>query len=275
MAQTYYEGGSPSNYTIGGVRVWFDRLLDDSTTPVRYEGYRDLGNVVESSFEEAIDLLEHFSSRSGTRTKDAELVTKVGEDLVVTLDELNVYNLRSYFMGGNVTDLAASSGGAMSISSEIMRLDGTEVRILGYGYNAVGIDVFDIAGSVALSSSTDYEIVDIIGGYKGIKRRTGGTITTGAYVKVDYDYDQRAHKLFYPVTSTTVKGKAMFFGVSDTGQEFAREFRNVQMKTEGNFSLKDADWTTFQLRLAILDDTETVPTAPFGLFRHYGRGTGL
>jgi hypothetical protein len=39
--------------------------------------------------------------------------------------------------------------------------------------------------------------------------------------------------------------------------------------------LNDDDWSTFQLRLKILDDSVAVPTAPFGLFEHYGTGEDL
>ena len=328
-----YAGGSPQNYTVGGTRFWFNRLVDDSLSPPRYEGFRDMGNVVDSSLEQAIEELEHFSSKSGTRRRDRSITTQIEEDITFTLDELNVENLREFFRGGDITDVLAAESDASdwlattayvlgdwvvptarngfifkcttagtSDSSEpspwpttagdteadatvvwtaftlaarvdeVMQLVGTETRILGYGLTAASVVVSDITGVTPFTLTTDYLIVDVIGGYKGIQRVAGGGITDGEFVSVDYDYETLANKMFSPATNLEVKGQAMFFGVSDTGNEFKRSFRTTQLQPEGAMELDDEDWTTFDLDLKILDDTDVTPTAPFGLFHHYGVG---
>ena len=68
-------GGSPALYTIGGTRFWFNRLSDALASPVRYEGWKDMGNVVDDNFEEEKDELDHHSSRHGTRKRDRSLVS--------------------------------------------------------------------------------------------------------------------------------------------------------------------------------------------------------
>ncbi len=332
---TQYEGGSPQNYTVGGTRFWFNRLADDSVSPVRYEGYRDMGNVVDSSLEQAIEELEHYSSKSGTRRRDRSLVTQIEEAITFTLDEPNAENLRAFFRGGAVTDepdvpenasawvattayalgdwvepisptgfaFKATVAGTSDASEptwpttegdtvvdatvtwttyligtqadEIMQLVGVEERILGKGYNAGAVVVKDITDVTTYVKDTDYSEVAIIGDYVGIKRIEGGAIASGDFVRVTYNYERRAHKLFSPATELEVKGQALFFGVSDTGNEFVRSFRTAQIQPEGAFDLDDEDWSTFDLNLKILDDTDVTPTAPFGLFRHYGVGTDL
>lgn len=124
--------------------------------------------------------------------------------------------------------------------------------------------------------NTDYEIIDWIGGYKAILWLSGGSLNAaGEYVRIDYTYDIRAHRTFNPLTENAIEGKAVFFGVSDTGNEFIREFEQCSLEREGTFSLNPEDWSNFQFRVKILDDSEVNPTMPAGIFRHYGVGTNL
>jgi len=335
-AQAFFQGGSPSNYTIGGTRFWFNRLSDDSVTPNRYEGFVDMGNVVDSNLEQEIQEQDHFSSKTGTRRKDRSLVKEISEEVIFTLDELSTENLRSFFRGGDVTDMPAqpadpadwqattayvvgdwvaattpagyrficttagtsdaseptwptAEGGtvtdgtvvwtawpANSVDDEIIQLKRTDTKILRFGYTAEDIVVKDITDVTTYVKDTDYEEVAISpGGYVGIKRIEGGAIADGDFVRVDYNYVSRVRRRFAPATSLEVVGQALFFGVSDTGNEFMRSFRNAQIEPEGAFAMNDDDWSNFQLRLKILDDSDTVETAPFGLFYHYGTGTDL
>jgi hypothetical protein len=274
---SYFLGGSPANYTVGGARFWFDRLVDASTTPPRYEGYRDFGNVVDSAIASEKDILDHFSIRSGTRMRDRSLTREITEDVVLTLDELSIDNLRGYFNAGAITAVAAGVGTGVA-SDEIHQVRIGETTILGKGYNAASIVVKDIGDTLTYTTPDDYTVVDIIGGYKGLLWAAGSVVpnlVAGDFVRIDYVYDVRAHKTFNPLTETDIQGKAVFFGVSDTGNEFIREFERVQLEREGDFTLNPEDWSTFQLRMKILDDSEANPTMPAGIMRHYGVGTDL
>lgn len=332
---SFLQGGSPSNYTVGGARFWFNRLVDPDASPPTYEGFQDMGNVVDSSLEQTIEELEHYSAKTGTRRRDRSLVTQIEEEIVFTLDELSTENLRSFFRAGTVTPKSAvpSSASAWQASTayalgdwvepttpngfaykatvagtssaseptwpttegdtvvdgtvtwtayaigtkadEVMQLNGTEVRILGAGTGPINIVVKDISGSPTHVKDTDYTEVDIIGGYKGIKRIEGGGISDGDFVRVSYDYELRERKVMYPATELEVKGQALFFGVSDTGNEFSRSFALAQIEPEGAFELDDEDWSDFQLRLKILDNSDAVPTAPFGVLEHFGIGQDI
>lgn len=273
MAQAFFQGGSPSNYTIGGTRFWFNRLVDSTSTPPKYEGYRDMGNVVDSSLEQETEEQDHFSSKTGTRRKDRSLVKEISEEILFTLDELSTENLRSFFRAAKSTDVASAQ--SVGKVDEIAQLDREEVRILGSGYQAALIVVKDITDTTTYVLDTDYIEVSIIGGYTGIARIEGGAIADGDFVRISYDYDVEAHRLMKPATVLEVLGMALFFAVSDTGNEFVRSFRNTQIEPEGAFELNDDDWSTFQLRLKILDDSVVTPTAPFGLFKHYGTGLDI
>lgn len=274
---SYFAGGSPANYTIGGTRFWFSRLADASTTPKRYEGYRDLGNVVEAATSIEKEDLEHFTIRSGTRTRDRSLVKTITEDVVLTLDELSLPNLRDFFLAGDVSTVTAGVG-SLVVNDEIAKVSIGQITILGKGYNAASIVVKDIGDTLTYTTPDDYTVVDIIGGYKGLLWAAGSlspNLTEGDFVRIDYVADERAHRTFNPLTETDIQGKAVMFGVSDTGNEFIREFEQVQLEREGDFSPNAEDWTAVQLRMKILDDSEDNPNFPFGIFRHYGVGTDL
>jgi hypothetical protein len=92
---------------------------------------------------------------------------------------------------------------------------------------------------------------------------------------VSYTYEQRVAKKFSPATTLVRKGIALIFSVSDQGNEFVQDYALVQLEPEGQLALSDQDWSKFQMRLKVLDNSSVVPTAPFGLFYHYGVGTNL
>lgn len=275
MSQAYFEGGSPSNYTIGGSRFWFNRLMDETTDPMRYEGYRDMGNVVDCEEASETEVKDHFTAKSGTRKRDASLVMSVTEQFNLTLDELSCRNLRDFFMGGTITKVAASQNTA-EVTDEVMCMDETELRLLGKGYNASTIVVKDITGVTTYVKDTDYtEVTHALSGYKGIRRIANGAIGDGDFVRVSYKYDVRAHRTFAPATKPVIKGKCVLFGVADVGNEFIREIAQVQLERNGGFKLNDQDWSNYQITVKILDDSESQPSFPDGIFRHYGVGTGL
>lgn len=77
----------------------------DGTTPPEAGDMRDVGNVVEFSVEVTEELLEHFSRRSGLKTKDKVVILETGYTASITLDEVSAQNLALYLKGvldGNV-----------------------------------------------------------------------------------------------------------------------------------------------------------------------------
>lgn len=80
-----------TNYYIGKGDVYF-----------RKEGetdYRHLGNVPTFEFTPAIEKLEHFSSRSGVKSKDRTVVLQKSASAHIILEEWNTENLALAFLG--------------------------------------------------------------------------------------------------------------------------------------------------------------------------------
>jgi hypothetical protein len=77
-----------ANYHIGKGIVSFQEA--GGTTFV------DLGNAPSFVYTPSVDKLEHFSSRTGVKTKDFTAITKLGATVKFTLDEVTGLNL-SFF----------------------------------------------------------------------------------------------------------------------------------------------------------------------------------
>lgn len=65
---------------------------------------RDLGNAPEVELTPAIEKLDHFSSRSGVRSKDKSVALEKSMTLRVVLEELTADNIRMLLIGGEVTE---------------------------------------------------------------------------------------------------------------------------------------------------------------------------
>lgn len=74
--------------------------------------YADMGNCSKFEFTITATRLKHFSSRSGIRRKDRDVVTQVDAMVALTLDELTAKNL-------GLAMLATDPGGAVPIMLNI------------------------------------------------------------------------------------------------------------------------------------------------------------
>jgi hypothetical protein len=81
----------PENYQIGkGIA---------SFKPEGDVDFVDLGNCSEIEYEPSIDKLDHFSSRTGIKTKDKSVVLERGGTLRVLMEEATAFNLQLLLMG--------------------------------------------------------------------------------------------------------------------------------------------------------------------------------
>lgn len=90
---------------------------------------RDLGNAPEVELTPAVDKLDHFSSRTGTRTKDRSIIIEKSVTLRLVLEEVTAENLALLLMD---QDLVTNTDGTKRLrilkDTEItgsFRFDGT------------------------------------------------------------------------------------------------------------------------------------------------------
>lgn len=69
----------------------------DGTTPPT--SWTDLGNCPKLEIEVTEEVLDHFSYRTGAKTKDKTVILEAGYSISFDLDEISVANLKLYLKG--------------------------------------------------------------------------------------------------------------------------------------------------------------------------------
>jgi len=154
---------STDNYQIGKGIVSFS--TDDGVT------FRDLGDVSVFEWTPTIEKLDHFSSRSGVKTKDKSVAITVAATLKVTMSEITAANLALMALGTVDTDTAGNS--------LIKSLDLSEVEgiIKFVGTNDVGLKV-NFIGKVSFVPSGSFNPISEEWNTLEV---TGEMVTTDAY----------------------------------------------------------------------------------------------
>jgi hypothetical protein len=127
---------SPDNYALGRGILSFKETGQTN--------FRDMGNCTSLEFSSEIETLEHFSSRTGVRVKDAEVVLQTSGSLVATVDEITMENLRLAFLGSALADqVSADPGYDPNATDQRKKFNGLaaakiEGSLRWVGTNAVG-----------------------------------------------------------------------------------------------------------------------------------------
>jgi hypothetical protein len=262
---THYKLGSSENYTIGGLRFFFNEIVNSV-----YQGYLYLGNVVTGGLAPTVDNLDHFTAKSGKRLKDRRVTREVSMTFNFTLDEPNAIAMNLFMFGAGVSQVASATATAVT-GHQAVASDLEPVTLPHKGASSIVVK----KGVTTLVLNTDYTVTDLLG-YKQIKRMTGSVAcANGDTLTIDYSYDKPAHRTFKPATRTLREGKALIQGVSDIGNEFSYELEKCSLAPSGDFTFNDQDWSQFQFSLEILDNSAADATTPFGTVSHMGTGDDI
>jgi hypothetical protein len=94
----------------GNTKVTVVQTIPDATADGDGEVTRNkelyLGNVVTGSFQSEINFLDHFTAKTGTRTKDRSIVQEISVTINLTMDEPNVDAMNLFMLGGTVSTTA-------------------------------------------------------------------------------------------------------------------------------------------------------------------------
>lgn len=86
---------STANYTLGKGILYIGEW-SGVTPPTDPSGYVDVGNCPEFTVEVTESTLDHFSSRSGLKVKDKQVVLETGYTVKFKLDEMSVKNMQMF-----------------------------------------------------------------------------------------------------------------------------------------------------------------------------------
>lgn len=161
------------NYYIGKGVVSFKKEGDMD--------YRDVGNVPEFEFTPAIEKLDHFSSRTGTRTKDRTVVIEKSATIRIVMEEFVAENLAMAVLG----EVEQNTAG----DDVIDIFSATEVKgsLKFVGANDVGaqidIELYSVSfipGSSLNPISDEWGQIEINGDVNYVEGQGFGTLTVRA-----------------------------------------------------------------------------------------------
>lgn len=245
---------NPENYLLGRGRVYFSQE-DENQAAL---GFLDLGNCPAFTVTISADTLDHYSSRSGLKTRDARVITQMNCTFGVTLDEFSKENLQLAFMATfeNVTQTGntwtdENVGGA--------KLD----RYVDMGKRYVTVTGVKKSPATSLTVDTDYVIDATRGWIKILSTNDKGVVdddtllVTGSYATCTIP------TLTAAAQEEGITGHLVFVGDPAEGQAFEFHAWRCNLKPSGDIGLISEEWATFQLEGEVLKDETNHPDEPY------------
>lgn len=158
------------NYYVGKGIVSFKKEGDAEA--------RDLGNVPEFEFTPAIEKLDHFSSRSGVRTKDRSIVLEKSATVRIVMEEFAAENLAMALLGEVEENTAGDSVIDIFSQSEIKG----ELTFVGTNEVGAQVDILlysvsFIPGSSINPISDEWGQIEVNGEVNYVEGQGFGTLT--------------------------------------------------------------------------------------------------
>ena len=143
------------------------------------EGFRPVGNVSALTIGIETTVFQHRESCSGTRGIDKEIVQEVAVNIAFTMESISKENLALAAYGSeSVVAGGSASDEQVKLFHDLwMPLANIQVSAVVVGDDAVPTTTYVL--------DTDYELNEAAG---SIKALSGGAITDGQVVFVDYDF---------------------------------------------------------------------------------------
>lgn len=240
------------NYLLGRGKIYFGKFDADGVST----GLLDLGNAPAFNISIETDKLDHFSSRSGLKTKDKSVILEVTPSVSFTLDEINIENLKLAFLGDTVA-FTQTSGSAASQAVTCI-----EDRFVSLGYIKVSnVVVKDVTDTTTYVFGTDYTI----DADAGLLMALGtGSIVDGDVLHVSFDYAAVTSQTITGVTSPKTTGSLLFVGSPAAGAAYKAEFWSVDLVANGDIGfITESDWAQMQFTASVTKDEIGHPTSPY------------
>lgn len=160
---------SISNYTVGKGIVSFKKT--------GAADYVDLGNCPSFEFTPSLDKLEHYSSRSGVKTKDKTIVVQKSGEVKLVLEEFTPDNLALAVLGTVTTANGDSTIDIFGSDSVTGMLKFTGTNDVGPKYEWVFDSVTFVPSSAIALISEEWGTLELTGDVQAVSG-SFGSITT-------------------------------------------------------------------------------------------------
>ena len=268
------------NYLYGKGELFF--------RAVGSEGYDHLGNAPAFTISLTEEKLEHFSSMSGTKTKDLQLVTQKGATVAFTLEEFTTGNILRAFKGAAVAKqmqaAATVSGQSVSANKGLYTFVGKEK--LGFTrleHGTVAGGTFAPGSSVGIARVADVVLTDKASAptvrYRqgvdyDLNARTGllrvRESCSADTVFLTADCESSDEQLVDALTASDVTGELLFVGQPDQGPGLVVQCWKVTLSLSGEVGLISEELASIPMTGEVLADDLNHPESPFFRVRYLG-----
>ena len=260
---------STDNFTLGKGIVYFNRKNMDTGL---YTGERDLGNAPAFSYNVALEKLEHFSSRSGIKSKDKEIISQVSPSIAFTLDEVTKENLSLLTLADIATVVQA---GATITAEEVYAYPGTRIALSQRAISAVTVTDEDtgaityVAGPASNPLANYYIDAslsdDKIGRILIHEDQSGcvAAIAAGDLLSVAYTSGAVTYTKIKAFAQNQVEGFLRFVSDNPAGQNQELQIWRVSLAPAGDTAMIGEDWSTLGFTGELLKDETNHPDSPY------------
>ncbi len=194
-------------YTIGRGKLFIK--------PEGSNAYEDFGNVTDFVLSVKIDKLEHYSTASGIKVKDAEVVKQLDFNVKIEVDELRRSTLEKFILGTTTTTSITAGSVTDETINNVKQGFWYKLAYEKIKTSPAPVVTNDATTPVTYTEGTDY-VIDYDAGAIYIK--PGGAITDGTNLKIDYSYDAFQKTEIQGATKYNIKGDLWFKGDPPLGK---------------------------------------------------------
>lgn len=247
------------NYVVGRGKLYFDKFLVGTKT--RTGATRYLGNSPELSLSQDEETLDHYNSDSGLKVKDASVSLQNDQSGSFSLDDISPDNLALWFRGAVENNAVAGGAVVAEAHNDVQR--GTYLQLGLTDANPIGardvsaVTVTNVTqANAVVAAAGNYEVDAATGRIYIIEDAPG--IADDDDLTIDYTAAAGTEELVISA-GTTIEGRLEFFSDNAAGENRDYIWPYVQIRPDGDFSLKGDDWQTMTFSLEVLklnDSTE-------------------
>lgn len=225
------------------------------------QGFDFAGNCSALSLSAEVNTVQKFSSTQQSAPLIGRAVTQIAYTLSATLDEYNTSMLRKFLLAEeNSKSQALNAAGALQITSIVTG------RYYQLGARQV-TNVVVTVGATPMVENTDYTLNAEYGIVRAIP---GGAIVDTD--TVDIDFEQPALTITQLRIAKVASPIVHLLYLSDDANNDADpaqdrlEIWRANVAPEGELNLIGDDYGSYQLTMAVVDDSVNHPGDPFGVY---------
>jgi hypothetical protein len=217
-------------YTLGRGMLLFK--------PVGETGFEDFGNVKDFSLTVKTEKLEHYSTASGIKVKDAEIVKSQEFNVSFEIDELRIETLEKFALASR-TDTTIAAGTVVDEAVNNVR-QGLWYKLAHEKIKRTPAPVVtnDATPPTTYTEGVDYEIDYEAGAIYIIPN---GNIADGTNLRIDYSYDAMTKTTLQSGQKYQIVGTLWFKGDPPKGQVLD-VIGDVSLVPSGELKLIGDDW---------------------------------